>query len=85
MAKRDVAAQRLAEAVAALENIRLSLLKLKAGTGSLTELTADLTAARQLNAAMDAAADAREEVEAFLRRAPTPPPGGRTSSAGSRA
>jgi len=84
-AKRDVAAGRLADAVAALENVRLSLLKLKAGTGSLDELTADLSAAQQLNSAMDAAAEAREEVEAFLRRAPTPlPGGGRPSGAGSR-
>ena len=84
-AKRDVAAGRLADAVAALENVRLSLLKLKAGTGSLGELTADLSAAQQLNAAMDATADAREEVEAFLLRAPTPlPGGGRPSGVGSR-
>jgi serine/threonine-protein kinase len=67
MAKRDEAAGRLADAVTALENIRLSLLRLKAGTGTVGDLTADLTAARELNQAMERAADAREEVERFLK------------------
>jgi len=66
-AKRDQAAQRLADAVAALENVRLSLLKLKAGTGTVDELTEDLSAAQVLGAAMDRQADAREEVESLLR------------------
>jgi len=73
-AKRDQAANRLADAVAALENIRLSLLKLKAGTGTVSGLTDDLTAARALNRAMDDVAEARAEVEALLKA-------GRTSGA----
>jgi serine/threonine-protein kinase len=73
-AKRDEAAGRLADAVAALENIRLSLLRLKAGTGTLDELTADLTAARALNQAMEHAAEAREEVERFLKTGRTSRP-----------
>jgi serine/threonine-protein kinase len=73
-AKRDQAANRLADAVAALENIRLSLLKLKAGTGTVDGLTDDLTAARALNRAMDEVAEARAEVEALLKA-------GRTSGA----
>jgi len=66
--KRDEAGRRLADAVAALENVRLSLLRLKAGTGTVGDLTEDLTAAQALASAMDTAADARDDVEAFLRR-----------------
>jgi len=58
---------KLADAVAALENIRLSLLRLKAGTGTVGDLTADLTTARTLNAAMERTAEAAEEVERFLK------------------
>ena len=71
MARRDEAARRLADAVTALENVRLSLLKLKAGTGTVDELTADLTAARSLNDAIDRNADAQQEVEALLARTPS--------------
>jgi hypothetical protein len=45
---RDLAARRLAQAVAALENIRLDLLRLKAGVGSVDDLSAELTAAQEL-------------------------------------
>ncbi len=65
--KRDEAARRLASAVTSLETVRLSLLRLKAGTGTLSELTADLTAARSLTDAMGFAAEGRAEVEALLR------------------
>jgi hypothetical protein len=76
--QRDQAGHRLADAVAALENIRLSLLRLKAGTGTVDELTADLSAARALDRALMDAADARAEVDALLRAdrpAVTPLPG----------
>jgi len=63
---RDDAAHRLAAAVAALESIRLNLLRLRAGTGTLAELTADLTAARAAQRDLAIAAAAREEVEALL-------------------
>jgi serine/threonine protein kinase len=53
--KRDEAARRLASAVASLETVRLSLLRLKAGTGTVSELTADLSAARSLTEDLDAA------------------------------
>ena len=46
-AQRDVAARR-ASAVVALENIRLQLIRLRAGVGSLSDLTADLNAARDI-------------------------------------
>jgi len=64
--KRDEAGKRLAAAVASLESIRLSLLRLKAGTGSVGELTADLTAARSLTDRMAQDADAQAEVERLL-------------------
>jgi serine/threonine-protein kinase len=65
--QRDRAARRLAAAVASLESIRLSLLKLKAGTGTVTELTADLAAAKEVTQRLRLEAAALEEVEAFLR------------------
>jgi hypothetical protein len=65
-ATRDEAGRRLATAVAALENIRLDLLRLKAGAGSVDELTADLSAARRLGKDIDDAVAARREVEELL-------------------
>ena len=70
--RRDQAAQRLAAAVTSLESVRLSLLKLKAGTGTVPELTADLEAARQAEDALAFAAAARQEVEALLAGTPRP-------------
>ncbi len=74
-AERDRAAQRLATAVAALENIRLDLLRLSAGVGTVNQVSADLTAARQLGAEVDAMLAGRREVEALLA-APAPPTAG---------
>jgi hypothetical protein len=68
-AKRERAVQRLAVSVAALENIRLDLLRLKAGVGTVDQLTADLDAARDLQAEIDLAIEAQREVEAALRPA----------------
>ena len=75
--KRDEAARQLAAAVGALESVRLSLLRLKAGTGNLSAVTADLSAARSVTAdlgdarllteSMNRTADSREEVERLLR------------------
>jgi predicted Ser/Thr protein kinase len=67
--QRDHAAQRLAAAVASLESIRLNLLRLKAGTGTVTELTADLSAAREVTERLRLEAAALEEVETMLRGA----------------
>jgi predicted Ser/Thr protein kinase len=67
--QRDHAAQRLAAAVASLESIRLNLLRLKAGTGTVTDLTADLSAAKEVTAQLEREAAALEEVEAMLRGA----------------
>ena len=67
IAKREQAAQRLAVSVAALENIRLDLLRLKSGVGTVDQLTADLDAARDLQAEIALAIESRREVEAALR------------------
>jgi len=69
-AQRDAAAGRLAVAVAALENIRLDLLRLTAGAGTVDQISADLTAARRIGADVDAVLAGRQEVEALL----APPP-----------
>ena len=47
-AERDLVQQRLKDAVAALETIRLNLLRLHAGTGSVRSLTTDLGLAREV-------------------------------------
>ncbi len=56
--------ERLALAVAALEAIRLDLLRLQAGAGSAEELTADLAAASAIHQAVDVELAARAEVAA---------------------
>jgi eukaryotic-like serine/threonine-protein kinase len=48
------AAERLASTVAALEGLRLDLIKLTAGMGSLDELTRDIEAAKQIGERVDA-------------------------------
>ena len=47
-AERDLVQQRLKDAVAALETIRLNLLRLHAGTGTVQSLTTDLGLAREI-------------------------------------
>jgi len=64
---RDAARDRLAAAVAALENIRLDLLRLRAGVGSTDDLTADLEAVQQLSEEIDAELAGRREVRSLLR------------------
>ncbi|MGD0483038.1 MAG: protein kinase [Gemmatimonadales bacterium] len=66
-ATRDAAGGRLSSAVAALENLRLDLLRLKAGAGSLDELSANLTEARRLAGEIDAQVAGRIEAENVLR------------------
>ena len=63
---RDMANGRLADAVMALETIRLDLLRLTAGAGTLDNLTADLADARAVSEELGRLVDAREEVEAQL-------------------
>jgi hypothetical protein len=74
-AQRDAVASRLAISVAALENIRLDLLRLKAGSGTVDQISADLTAARKIGVEIDAALAGQREVEGLLAApAPDPPP-----------
>jgi serine/threonine-protein kinase len=65
-----VAEQRMESVVSALESVRLELLRLHAGSGSLDGLTRDLDAARQIGHEVDAAI----EVRALLRPPSTAPP-----------
>jgi serine/threonine-protein kinase len=59
---------RLAEAVAALETIRLGLLRLRAGAGSVEGLTADLAAAAQIGEATDRLLQAGKEISGLLEK-----------------
>lgn len=58
--------ERLATAVAALENIRLDLLRLQAGVGSAEDLTADIERAREVGEAVSMELAGRREVERLL-------------------
>ena len=71
-AARARAQSRLKSAVAALENIRLDLLRLHAGVGSHDELTADLERARGIADMVDAELAASDEVERLLSDGGTP-------------
>ena len=55
------------DAVAALENIRLGLLRLRSGSGSVQSLTTDLGAARAVGEAVDLLLEGQREVEAELK------------------
>ena len=65
---RNAAKARLGETVAALETIRLDLLRLRAGVGTVDRITADLNAAGDIGAAVDRLLAASEEVDETLRR-----------------
>ena len=65
---RDAAQERLSDAVAALETIRLDLLRLHAGAGDVASITQDLSAALQLSEDIRHLLAGREEVERLLRR-----------------
>jgi hypothetical protein len=62
-ARRDAAATQLAESVAALEGIRLDLLRLHAGASDLAPLTTLIDAARLLGEDVRRLADAQREVD----------------------
>ena len=77
--RRGAASKHLAESVAALEGIRLDLLRLHAGAGDLAPLTTLIDAARMLGEDVNRLADARREADAGslpriagARRVPTP-------------
>jgi hypothetical protein len=58
--------EHLAETVAALENLRLAMLRLRAGSGSLDDLTMWLDRAREIGEAVDRRIAAEGEVKGFL-------------------
>jgi hypothetical protein len=63
---RDGAQQRLTEAVSALETIRLELLRMHAGAGSVVSMTQDLTAARALSVDIEHMLHGKREVARLL-------------------
>jgi serine/threonine-protein kinase len=65
-AERERVAKQLAASVGALETIRLGLLRLKAGVGTVQEITADLSAARDVANQIDVVAAGHEEVGRLL-------------------
>jgi serine/threonine-protein kinase len=65
-AERDLVQRRLKDAVAALETIRLNLLRLHAGTGSVHSLTTDLTLAREAVKEVDLLLEGQREIEEAL-------------------
>ncbi|HKH91521.1 MAG TPA: protein kinase [Gemmatimonadaceae bacterium] len=69
-ARRSVAATRLADSVAALEGIRLDLLRLHAGASDLAPLTTLIDAARLVGEDVRRLADAQSEVDAAGAREP---------------
>jgi eukaryotic-like serine/threonine-protein kinase len=66
-AARNAAELRLAEVVAALESIRLQLLRMHAGAGSVAGMTADLGSARDLSSALQHLVEGKREVGEVLR------------------
>jgi serine/threonine-protein kinase len=63
---RDGAQRRLAEAVAALENLRIDLLRMHAGTTNMDSVTLNLGTARELAAHIDRLLDGHQEIEETL-------------------
>jgi serine/threonine-protein kinase len=66
--ERDLVQQRLKDAVAALETIRLNLLRLHAGTGTVQSLTTDLGLAREVVEEISGQVDGHREVKRELQR-----------------
>jgi serine/threonine protein kinase len=69
-ARREAASRRLADSVAALEGIRLDLLRLHAGAGDLAPLTTLMDAVRDIGEDLNRLADAQREVEDVARQDP---------------
>ena len=72
-AARALAAERLAATVAAIENVRLDLLRLQMGSAGIESVTASLDAARAIGDRISDSLGARDEVERLLRD-PSPGP-----------
>ncbi|HYV98408.1 MAG TPA: serine/threonine-protein kinase [Gemmatimonadaceae bacterium] len=71
---RDDARRRMADAVTSLESIRLNLLRLTAGAGSVDSLTADLSAAREMSQDIGRLLAGHQEVAKALSSSPTERP-----------
>ena len=65
--RRDHAAAQLAQTVAALENIRLGLLRLQLGSAPVAQVTEALEAAARIGHEIDLALDADDEIGDFLK------------------
>jgi serine/threonine-protein kinase len=65
---RAAAEQRRSEVVAALENLRLDLLRIHAGAGSVDGITRAMDAARALSEDVDRLVDGKREVDAVLAK-----------------
>jgi serine/threonine-protein kinase len=61
---------RMSDVVTALETIRLDLLRLQAGVGSVEHMTLDLAAAEEVGKEADRLVAGRREVESALRKGP---------------
>ena len=66
-AARSAAEQRLADAVGALETIRLQLLRMHAGVGSAASMTDDLTAALRISRDLEYMIEGRREADQVLK------------------
>ncbi|MFL5608256.1 MAG: hypothetical protein ACJ8AD_17520, partial [Gemmatimonadaceae bacterium] len=73
-ATRARAGERLAATVAALENIRLDLLRLQMGSAGLESVTASLDAARHIGERIGESLIAQDAVESLLRDVRASPP-----------
>jgi serine/threonine-protein kinase len=69
-AARTAAESRLGDVVTALESLRLDLLRLRAGAGSVEGITTDLEAARELGESADRLLAGAREVDAVLADTP---------------
>ena len=69
--RRSAAEEQLEAVVAALETLRLDLIRLRAGAVTTASITADLEAARRIGAGIDAVIEGRAEVARLV--APTTP------------
>jgi serine/threonine-protein kinase len=66
--RRGDTGERLQTAVAALESMRLGMLRMQAGGATMDDLTEDLERAREIADRIDAELEARREVKELLRR-----------------
>jgi serine/threonine-protein kinase len=68
---REEAQRRFSDTVAALEKLRVDLLRMRAGSADVESVTANLGSARELGAQIDRLLTAHEEIEEELTRRPS--------------